>query len=492
MKKDIKKIIPNLVNGIKFFDSKKLLTKINPHNGSIQKYSLNSNKAMVEKAVFAADLAHISWSNLSPIARGSILSTFVSALKNKKKLLANLVASETGKSYKHAFGEVEGAILQGEYFAAEGMRLYGRSLTSSIDGRSSYTVRVSHGVVGLIVPANTPIANIAWKIFPALICGNTIVLKSSEDAPELAFKIAEVAIQSGAPKGVLNVIHGSRQTGINLVENKTVKLISFTGSSSAGIDIASRASKRLARVSLELGGKNPLVVCNDADLENAVKWAILSAFSNAGQRCAAASRLIIFKEIYSRFLELFLEKASKLKLGVSNQSDLGPVINQKQYKNILKYFKNVRRDGGKILLGGDSPKDKKLENGFYINPTLISSLKPKSPLYDLEVFGPVTHIELVDNIDQALERCHQSKYGLTSAIHTKNVDLANYFVHHIRSGLVNVNLGTFGSEPHMPFGGFGLSGNGTREPGVEALDVYSELKNISFTHHKETLLKINK
>lgn len=491
MKKDTRNIIPNLVNGTKFFDSKKIFKKINPHNGLIQKYVVNSNKTMVEKAVSAADSAHFFWSNQSPIVRGSILSTFVSDLKNKKKFLAHLVASETGKSYKHAIGEVEGAILQGEYFAAEGMRLHGRSYTSSIDGKSSYTVRVSHGVAGLIVPANTPIANIAWKIFPALICGNTIVLKSSEDAPELAFKIAEIAIQSGVPKGVFNVIHGSRQTGINLVENKKVKLISFTGSSSAGIDIASRASQRLARVSLELGGKNPLVVCDDADLENAVKWAILSAFSNAGQRCAAASRLIVFKEIYSSFLELFLEKASKLKLGVSNQSDLGPVINQKQYKNILKYFKDVKREGGKILLGGDGSKDKKLQNGFYINPTLISSLKPHSSLYDLEVFGPVTHIEVIDNIDHALDRCHKSKYGLTSAIHTKNVDVANYFVHHIRSGLVNVNLGTFGSEPHMPFGGFGLSGNGTREPGAEALDVYSELKNISFTHQKKMLSNIN-
>jgi acyl-CoA reductase-like NAD-dependent aldehyde dehydrogenase len=209
------------------------------------------------------------------------------------------------------------------------MRLYGKSLTSSIDGRSSYTVRVSHGVTGLIVPANTPIANIAWKIFPSLICGNTIVLKSSEDAPELANKIAEIGLRSGIPDGVFNVIHGDRNTGIHLVENEKVKLISFTGSTLAGIDIASRASQRLARVSLELGGKNPFIVCDDADLDNAVHWAILSAYSNAGQRCAAASRLIVFKNIYESFLDLFLQKASKLKLGLSNTADLGPVINKK-------------------------------------------------------------------------------------------------------------------------------------------------------------------
>ena len=488
MKKTQGKIILNIVNGEKLQASKKLLKKINPHNGEIQKYFVNSNKTIVDLAVSAAHSSHYRWSQITPIARGKVLSEFVSNLKKESKSLASMVSSETGKSLNHSLGEVAGAILQGEFFAGEGMRLYGKSLTSGMDGRSSYTVRVSHGVTGLIVPANTPIANIAWKIFPALICGNTIVLKSSEDAPELANKIAEIGLRSGIPEGVFNVIHGDRNTGIHLVENKKVKLISFTGSSLAGIDIVTRASQRLARVSLELGGKNPFVVCDDADLDNAVHWAILSAYSNAGQRCAAASRLIVFKNIYENFLELFLEKASKLKLGLSNTADLGPVINEKQYKNILKYFNDATEEGANILLGGCSSKGKNLKNGFYINPTLISSLKPSSRLYDLEIFGPVAHIEKVENIEQAIDRCHESQYGLTAAIHTKNIDLANYFVHQIRSGLVNVNLGTFGSEPHMPFGGFGMSGNGTREPGTEALDVYSELKNVSFFHRKETFI----
>jgi len=361
------------------------------------------------------------------------------------------------------------------------MRLYGRSLTSGMPGKYTHSVRQARGVAGLIVPANTPIANIAWKVFPALICGNTVVLKAAEDAPRIALLFAQIAKEAGLPDGVLNVIQGRGQaSGAALVMDERISVISFTGSTGVGRWIAEVAGKRLARVSLELGGKNPFVVCDDADLEQAVHWASLSAFSNAGQRCAAGSRIIIFKRVYEEFRDKLIAKAQSLKLGVGMGCDLGPVISRRQQQAILAAIDNAKNEGGRVLCGGTTPTDPTLANGYYIQPTLIEGLDARAELSCKEVFGPVATLHVVDGIEEALKVANATEYGLTSAIHTRSVDRAMWFAQRVRAGLANVNLGTYGSEPHMPFGGFGASGNGTREPGVEALDVYSELKNISF------------
>ena len=353
-------------------------------------------------------------------------------------------------------------------------------------GKMSQTVRLPHGVVGLIVPANTPIANIAWKIFPALICGNTVVLKSSEDSPSVANMMAKIAKKANLPDGVFNVIHGDGNSGAALVENTDISLISFTGSTGVGKAIAQSAGKRLARVSLELGGKNTFLVCDDAEMDQAVHWASLSAFSNAGQRCAATSRILVFESVYEEFILKFIEKAKTLKLGVSDGCDLGPVINKKQYENIIKAIKQAEKDGGNILIGGKCD-DKSLENGYYIKPTVILGLSNDNNLNHNEIFGPVATIQTVKTLEEALQKANDSDYGLTAAIHTKDIDRALWYSKRIRTGLVNINIGTYGSEPHMPFGGYGFSGNGTREPGVEALDVYSELKNISFLEREENI-----
>jgi aldehyde dehydrogenase (NAD+) len=376
---------------------------------------------------------------------------------------------------------VRAAILQAEFFAGEGMRLYGRTLTSAVSGKQSFTVRQPRGVAGLIVPANTPIANIAWKTFPALVCGNTVVLKAAEDSPCIAHLFATLTKKAGLPDGIFNVIQGSGLiAGAELVKNEKVAVISFTGSTAVGRWIGEVAGKRLARVSLELGGKNPFVVCDDANLEQAVHWAVLSAFSNAGQRCAAGSRILIFKNVYDEFKKQFIAKAQSLKLGVTSGCDLGPVVNKRQQENILNAIKKAKLDGGNILCGGLPPLDSDLTNGYYILPTIIDGLSHLADVSCKELFGPVALLHSVNHIEDALEIANSSEYGLTAAIHTGNVDRAMWFAQRIKSGVVNVNAGTFGSEPHMPFGGFGASGNGTREPGVEALDVYSELKNISF------------
>jgi aldehyde dehydrogenase (NAD+) len=474
--------IPNWINGQEAQPANNLwLDKFNPHSGELLCLVADSSAVDAQRAIAAAGDAFPAWSELTPVKRGQILSDIAAAMKQRSAELADCVAVETGKPPQDAKGEVGAAILQAEYFAGEGMRLYGRSLTSGTLGKYSHTVRQPLGIAGLIVPANTPIANIAWKTFPALICGNTVVMKAAEDAPRIANLFAQLAKEAGLPDGVFNVVQGRGQSaGAALVEDSHVAVISFTGSTNVGRWIAEVAGKRLARISLELGGKNSLVVCDDADIDQAVHWASLSAFSNAGQRCAAGSRILVFKDIYDSFRDKFVTKANSLNLGISAGCDLGPVINKRQQQNILAAIETAKADGGHVLCGGSEPCDPDLANGYYIQPTIIDGLQSSADLSCKEIFGPVVTLHSVDDLADALKLANSTEYGLTAAIHTRNVDRAMWYAQRVKTGVANINLGTFGSEPHMPFGGFGASGNGTREPGVEALDVYSELKNISF------------
>lgn len=474
--------IPNWINGQDHLpESDAWLDKFNPHNGEMLCRLADSSVKDASRAISAASEAFPAWSEYTPVKRGQILADIVAAMKRRVDELADCIALETGKPPQDAKGEVGGAILQAEYFAGEGMRLYGRSLTSGMPGKYSHTVRQPRGIAGLIVPANTPVANIAWKTFPALVCGNTVVLKAAEDSPRIAHLFAQLAKEAGLPDGVFNVVQGRGQpAGAALVMDERVGVISFTGSTGVGRWIAEVAGKRLARVSLELGGKNPFIVCDDADLDQAVHWASLSAFSNAGQRCAAGSRIIVFKSVYEAFRDKLVAKAQSLKLGVSAGCDLGPVINRRQQQSILAAIATAKAEGGRIICGGATPSDPELVNGCYVQPTVIEGLPTSAELGCKEVFGPVATLHAVENIGEALQLANATEYGLTAAIHTRSVDRAMWFAQHVKAGVANINMGTYGSEPHMPFGGFGASGNGTREPGVEALDVYSELKNISF------------
>lgn len=474
--------IPNWINGQESQpEGDAWLDKFNPHNGELLCQTADSSAVDMQLAIAAAQEAFSVWSELTPVRRGQILADIVATMKLRSDELAGCAALETGKPPQDAKAEVSGAILQAEYFAGEGMRLYGRSLTSGMPGKYSHTVRQPRGVAGLIVPANTPIANIAWKTFPALVCGNTVVLKAAEDAPRIALLFAQITKEAGLPDGVFNVVQGRGQpAGAALVADERIAVISFTGSTAVGRWIAEVAGRRIARFSLELGGKNPLVVCDDADLDQAVHWALLSAFSNAGQRCAAGSRIIVFKHIYNDFRDKFVAKANSLKLGVNAGCDLGPVMNKRQQQTILAAIENAKAEGGRVLCGGSAPSDSTLARGYYILPTLIEGLDTGAELSRKEIFGPVATLHVVKDAAEALKLANATEYGLTAAIHTRSVDRAMWFAQRVKAGVANVNMGTYGSEPHMPFGGFGVSGNGTREPGAEALDVYSELKNISF------------
>jgi len=294
-----------------------------------------------------------------------------------------------------------------------------------------------------------------------------------------AWIFGRIAHESGLPDGILNIVQGyGIEAGAALVSHPDVGVISFTGSSQTGRIVQRVAGERLAKISLELGGKNPLVVCDDADLENACNWSILSAFSNAGQRCVAASRIIVFKSVYHRFREMLVEQTNRLRLGNTDNDDLGPVINSKQLDNILKHVNTAVENGAVLLTGGYRLEDNLYRNGYYMAPTIIENVDPTDEISVTELFGPVTCLYQVRNFSEALTLSNNSPYGLSACIHTTNIHRAIEYTQKVQAGIAVVNAGTYGSEPHMPFGGYKQSGNGSREPGTEALNVYSELKDI--------------
>lgn len=453
--------------------------KRNPATGEVESHLARSDAEDIAEAVAAARAAQPAWAAMPPVQRGEILTAIANTMQRRRVDIAGTVALETGKSMKDALAETGGAILQARFMAGEGQRLYGRTTTSAATDKYAMTIRQPIGIAGLIVAANTPIANVTWKVFPALICGNAAVLKAPEDAPATAFVFAEIAEETGLPAGVLNVVQGlGPEAGEPIVAHPDVGVVSFTGSTAVGRRIAEIAGRRLARVSLELGGKNPLLVCDDADLDNAVKWTCLSAFSNAGQRCASASRIIVFDDIYDVFLEKLLKATAAQRVGPADDDDFGPVINERQLNRMLAAVEKAKSAGARVLAGGERLLGPKHGSGYYVAPTVIDRIDPDDEISTTELFGPIACLYRCADYQEALALANRSPYGLTACIHTRNAHRAMHFVQSVAAGVAVVNGGTFGSEPHMPFGGVKQSGNGTREPGTEALDVYSELKDV--------------
>ena len=472
--------IPSWINGIPCdAESGETFAKLRPTDGTVFCDVARGGAADVEKAVLAASSAQSSWAGMSPVGRGEILYALCDQLRLHRQEMAAVVAAETGKSMKEALGETNGAISLGRFYAGEGQRLFGRTLVSGVANRYPSTIRMPVGIAGLIAAANTPVANVAWKVFPALICGNTAVLKPAEDTPATAWYFGKLAKEAGLPDGVLNIVQGyGREAGPPLVEHPAVGVISFTGSTTVGVEIAVKAGQRLAKVSLELGGKNPLVVCDDADLDAATHWTLLSAFSNAGQRCAAASRIIVFAEVYEQFRDELVRRINSLRVGPADEDDLGPVINHRQLERMLGVVESAIAIGAKVLAGGKRLLDSGRASGFYMAPTLLEDVDPDDVISTTEIFGPVACLYRVNGYQEALALSNRSPFGLTACIHTKSLDRAIAFTREVKTGVAVVNAGTYGSEPHMPFGGVGQSGNGTREPGTEAIDVYTNVRNV--------------
>jgi aldehyde dehydrogenase (NAD+) len=341
-------------------------------------------------------------------------------------------------------------------------------------------------VAGLIIAANTPIANVAWKAFPALLCGNAAILKAAEDTPLSAWAFGVLARQAGVPDGVYQTIHGfGEEAGAPLVEHEDVAIVSFTGSTEVGRWIAQTAGRRLAKVCLELGGKNPLIVCDDADLQNAVTWTLGSAFSNAGQRCAAGSRILVFDAVYDRFKEMLVEATGRLHVGTGDGDDYGPVINEEQMRNMLASVERARAAGAAVLTGGHRLTGAPYGEGFFVAPTILEHVGTNDEISRTELFGPITILYRVRDFEEAIAMANDSPFGLTASIHTQNINRAMTFVGRIQAGVAVVNGGTYGSEPHLPFGGLRNSGNGWREAGTQALDVYSDVKTVYINHNPQ-------
>ena len=436
--------------------------KRRPSDGELLYRVARSEAPDAAAAVAAARAAQKAWAGRTPVERGELVRELALRLRERREAAAELVVAETGKSMQLALGEADAAVEMGFFVGGEGRRLYGRTTTSATPHRTVMTTRRPVGVAALIVSFNTPLPNYAWKVFPAVFCGNTAVLKPSEHTPASAAFFGELCLEV-LPPGVLNVVHGlGAEVGPPLVDHPDVDLVSFTGSAATGRSISERAGGRLAKTCLELGGKNALVVCDDADLDRAVEWSLASAFSNAGQRCAAASRLIVFDAVYDEFRERLVEGAQRF--------DAGPVISEESLDRILAALA-----GTHIVAGGEKVD----RPGWWLAPTVVEDVTPYAELSRTELFGPVAILYRVGGFDEAIALVNDSPYGLTSAVHTASVHRAMRFADEVEAGVVVVNGGTHGSEPHMGFGGVKQSGTGWREAGVEALDVYTEWKYVN-------------
>jgi alpha-ketoglutaric semialdehyde dehydrogenase len=450
-------------------ESGEWLEKVRPADGSALCRVARSGAADVNVAVAAARAAQREWAARTVVERGDIVREIALALRERGDELSAAVVEETGKPAALAAGETAAAVEMGLFVAGEGRRYYGRTTTASMANRTVMSVRQPIGVAALIISFNTPLPNVAWKVFPAILCGNGAVLKPSEEAPLSAHLFADACHAVGLAGGVLNVVQGlGSEAGAALVEHAGVDLVSFTGSAATGRWIAETAGRRLAKVCLELGGKNALVVCDDADLDGAVRWSVQSAFSNAGQRCAAASRIVVFDTVYDEFRRRFVDAAQAF-------ADSGPVISEASLERILYALARACEAGATVLCGGERlPRE-----GWWLPPTVLEDVAQDAEVSCTELFGPLTILYRVRDLSEALAVVNGSPYGLTAAVHTTSLHRAMEFAEHVEAGVVVVNGGTHGSEPHMGFGGVKQSGTGWREAGVEALDVYSDWKYVN-------------
>jgi aldehyde dehydrogenase (NAD+) len=437
----------------------------------------------VRRAVDAAACAAESWGRLPAPKRGEILGRAAAALRSEAHAFAEIIRSETGKPWKFAAAEVASSADLAAFMESEGSRCYGKTMTSPIPNRSVRTVRAPIGVCAAIMPFNSPLAGIAWKVFPALLCGNAVVAKSHELTPYTAVRFATLLKDAGLPSGVLSVVQGmGAEVGEPLIQDARVGLVSFTGSVATGKAIQRTVSERpvLAKVCLELGGKNPLVVCDDADLALAADHAVLSAFIDAGQRCAAGSRIIVFDRVYDAFRDAIVKQVARVKVGSAADDECGPVISPQSLERLQRAVEAAVGAGGRLLCGGG--RVDALAPGYYFAPTILEHVDPAGAISQQELFGPVTCLYRVKDFHEAIDLANATTFGLTGAIHTVNSNRIEEFIARYRGGLVSINGPTYGAGPHMPFGGVKNSGNGFREPGTEALDVYCEWKTIVVNH----------
>ena len=435
----------------------------------------------VEEAVSAARNAFAEWRLVPAPKRGEILYRVGELLRQRKEEIARAMTREMGKVLKETRGDVQEGIDTAYYTAGEGRRLFGETTPSELPDKFAMSLRVPVGVCGLITPWNFPMAIPTWKIFPALLCGNTVVLKPAEDTPYTAVKLFEILEEAGVPPGVANLVHGvGEEAGAALVRHRDVRLISFTGSTAVGREIAAVCGQSLKRVSLEMGGKNGQIVMEDADLKLALEGALWGAFGTTGQRCTATSRLILHRQIKKELTDMLVERAEKIKIGdgLDESVEMGPLINEAAREKVHGYVQIGKEEGARLLTGGTVYEEGKRRQGYFYRPTLFDRVTPDMRIAQEEIFGPVLSVIEVQSFEQAIEVLNGTPYGLSSSIYTRDVGRAFRALRDIEAGITYINGPTIGAEVHLPFGGVKETGNGHREAGTTVYDIFSEWKSV--------------
>jgi alpha-ketoglutaric semialdehyde dehydrogenase len=454
---------------------------VSPATGELIGTFPKSGPEDVDRAVEAARRAFEDWRLVPAPARGEILYRFGGLVREHKDELALLMSREMGKVLPEAGGDVQEAIDMSFYMAGEGRRLFGQTTPSELPDKFNMSVRMPIGVIGVITPWNFPIAIPSWKITPALVCGNTVVFKPATDTPALGERFVELLVEAGVPAGVVNVVHGGGgAVGDRLVRHPDVPVITLTGSRETGVAVLEAAAANLKHVHLELGGKNAIVVMDDADLELAAEGIIWSAFGTSGQRCTAASRVVVHERVYDELQSKLVSAAERMRLGPGWEADtdVGPVINRLALEKIHSYTEIGQDEGAKLLTGGEVATGNGLDQGFYYRPTIFGDVEPGMRIAQEEIFGPTTALIPVKDFDEAIRVANGIRFGLSSSIFTRDVNRAFRAMRDLQTGITYVNAGTIGAEVHLPFGGMKETGNGHREAGQAALDVFTEWKSL--------------
>ncbi len=463
-------------------DTGRTIQNINPADtrqvlGDVVRSSVDDTKRAIE----AAKQAATSWRRLPVPKRGAILFEATRILKERKEEIAKALTMEEGKLLAEARGEVQKSINLVEFIAGEARRLNGSTVPSEMPKTFAYTVRSPLGVAGLVTPWNFPVCIPAWKIAPALVTGNTIVFKPASITPWTAQLVTQVFVDAGVPKGVINLVHGSgREVGQTIVESPDIAALSFTGSNEVGCRLYEDGSKSLKKVQCEMGGKNPLIVLDDADVELAAIATAQGAFGSTGQRCTATSRAIVDESVADKFVEMVVAHAKALKIGngMHEGIGMGPSVDEGQMNTVLKFHEIAKEEGAKLLCGGGRLTEGDLAHGFYTAPTVYDHVKGDSKLAQEEIFGPVLSVIRTKGFEEAVEVANSVVYGLTSSIFTKDVARAMEYVDEIETGMLHVNSPTVGGEAQLPFGGMKATGVGQREMGQTAIDFFSEWKTV--------------
>ncbi|MEW6325573.1 MAG: aldehyde dehydrogenase family protein [Nitrospirota bacterium] len=476
--------LKNFING-RWVESKsgRTFKSLNPaHIDEVVAVAPDSNAADVDEAVKAARTAFPAWSRIPAPRRGEMLFRVAELLVQHKVELGKLVTREMGKVLPEGLGDVQEAIDMAYYMAGEGRRLSGETVPSELPNKDAKSVRVPIGVFGCITPWNFPTAIPAWKLFPALIAGNTVVLKPAEESPACAARMVEIMEEAGLPPGTVNLVHGLGKTGEALVKHPDVDGISFTGSMAVGRRVEALAAAGHKTFSTETGGKNVIIVMADANLDLAIEGAIWGGFGTSGQRCTAASRIIVQEPVYDWFVARFTKAADGLQLGdgLKPATQMGPVVSEAQYKKVLSYIKIGQKEGATLLHGGRPCATGDCKRGWFIEPTIFTDVTPAMRIAREEIFGPVVCIFKIRRFDEALKLANDTVYGLSASIYTQDVNASAIAERELDSGLVYINASTIGAEIQLPFGGTKGTGSGPREAGGRggALDLYTKWKVI--------------